>query len=262
VAAFLFQLTLINYQTSMIMNDVFHKIKVNLYENFLTENPNDYSAKVISERTLNVKEICQTAVRRGGAPSTAEAMEHNVALFLKEMAWQLMDGYAVNTGYFTANAQVRGVFDSRSETFDPAKHAVLFRFNQGDILRKEIPNVKVQVMGVGESGIVISHVVDTKTGSVNDLITPGGTLKIKGGKLRIAGENPQVGVSFEDEAGNTVRVEERDVVVNNPSELILQIPVLTAGRYQLTICTQFGGNSKQFLKEPRTAVFEKILTVE
>ena len=101
------------------MENVLHKIKVNLYENYLTDNPNDYSAKVCSERTLGVKEICKTAVKRGGAASTAEAMEHNVGLFLKEMAYQLMDGYSVNTGYFTANAQVRGVFGSSNENFNP-----------------------------------------------------------------------------------------------------------------------------------------------
>ena len=105
---------------------------------------------------------------------------------------------------------------------------------------------------------MISHVVDIKTGSVNDLLTPGGTLKIKGGKLKIAGDNPQVGVFFEDEAGNTVKIDERDIVVNNPSELIVQIPPLTAGRYQLTICTQFSG-SATLLKEPRTAVLKKSL---
>ena len=77
---------------------------------------------------------------------------------------------------------------------------VLFRFNQGDTLRKEIPNIAVQVMGVGEIGIIISHVVDQKTGSVNDLLTPGGTLKIRGGKLKIAGDHPDAGVIFEDEA--------------------------------------------------------------
>ena len=60
------------------MEEVLHKIKVNLYENYLTDNPDDFSARVISECTLNVKEICRTAVGRGGAPSTAEAMEHNV----------------------------------------------------------------------------------------------------------------------------------------------------------------------------------------
>lgn len=36
------------------MENVFHKIKANLYPNLLTEDPNDFSAKVISERSLNV----------------------------------------------------------------------------------------------------------------------------------------------------------------------------------------------------------------
>lgn len=243
------------------MDDVLHKIRVNLYENFLTEDPNDYSAKVISERTLNVKEICKTAVKRGGAPTTAEAMEHNVMLFLKEMGYQLMDGFAVNTGYFVANAQVRGVFNSANEHFDPQKHAVLFRFNQGDVLRKEIPNMAVQIMGVGESGIFISHVVDSKSGSVNDLITPGGTLKIKGGRLKIAGDNPHVGVFFESEAGEVFQVERKDIIVNNPSELIVEVPHLRPGMsYRLIIRTQFIGSSN-LLKEPREKEFEKVLIV-
>ena len=241
------------------MSDVRHKIKVNLYENFLTEDPNDLTAKVVSERTLTVRELCQTAVKRGGAPSTAEAMEHNVTLFLKEMAYQLMDGFGINTEYFTANAQVRGVFRSRNETFDPKKHSVLFRFNQGAHLRKEIPNIQVQVMGMGETGIIISHVVDAKTGSVNDLITPGGTLKIRGGKLKIAGDHPQVGVSFENEAGVATQVEPNDLIVNNPSELIVHVPALPAGRYQLAICNQYSVGA--MLKEPRTTVYDKILTV-
>ena len=70
--------------------------------------------------------------------------------------------------------------------------------------------------------------VDTKTGSINDLVTHGGTPKIKGGKLKIAGNYSQVGISFEDEAGNIARVDERNIMVNNPSELIVQIPPLTA----------------------------------
>jgi hypothetical protein len=240
--------------------DVRHKIKVNLYENFLTDNPDELTAKVISERTLNIREICRAATGRGGAPSTAEAMEHNVSLFLKEMAYQLMDGYSVNTGFFTANAQVRGVFHNRNEKFNPAKHSVLFRFNQGDTLRRELGNIDVQVMGMGETGIVVSHVVDVKTGSVNDLITPHGTLKIKGGKMKIAGENPQAGVYFENEQGEAVKVDVRDMIVNNPSELIVHIPQLAPGKYRLVIRTQYSG-SGTLLKEPRMNVYEKIFTV-
>ena len=243
------------------MDSVLNRIKVALYENFLTDDPNDLSAKVISERSLGIAEICRTAVNRGKAPTTPEAMQHNVEMFLKEMAFQLMNGFSVNTGYFTANAQVRGVFSHGREQFDPRKHSVLFRFNQGDILRKEIPKIAVQVVGKGESGIIISHVQDKKTGSVNDLITPGGALRIRGGKLKIAGANPDVGVYFEGDDGKRHKVGERDFIVNNPSELIVEIPQLTPGAYKLVISTQFSGSSTP-LKEMRTAVYERIFTVQ
>ena len=241
------------------MSDILHNIKVRLYENYLTDKPDELTAKVISERTLNVRQICLAAVNRGGASTTADAMEHNTMLFLKEMAYQLKDGYSVNTEYFTASAQVRGVFNNAKEQFDPQKHSILFRFNQGATLRKEIANIAVQVTGMGETGIVISHVVDAKTGSVNDLITPGGSLKIRGGKLKITGEHPDVGVAFVDEAGVAVRVEQRDVVVNNPSELMVHIPGLAPGKYRLSICNQYAVSA--LLKEPRTTVYDKVLTV-
>ena len=242
------------------MEDLHHLIEVKLHKNHLTENPNDLTARVVTDITVDVADICKSAVSRAKSPTTVEAMEHNVGLFLKEMAYLMLDGYSVNTGYFTANVQIRGTFDNKDEKFDPKKHSILFRFNQGVLLRKEIPNVKVNVTGMADTGIEISHVVDSKTGSVNDLLTPGGTLKIKGGKLKIAGDSAEVGVFFEDEAGNAAQVEMRDIIVNNPSELLVQIPDLAAGRYQLVVRTQF--TNSVLLKEPRTTVYEKPLTVQ
>ena len=242
------------------MDGVMNTIKVVLYENLLTDDPNDLTAKVVSERTLGVKEICKTAVDRGKAPTTPEAMEHNVNLFFREMAFQLMNGFGVSTGWFTAIAQVRGVFANQMEKFDPKKHVILFRFNQGDLLRKELPKVNVQITGMGDSATVISHVVDKKTGEVNDLITPGGMLKIRGGKLKIAGDNPENGVYFQDEEGNQFKVEHRDIVTNNPSELMVEIPQLIPGKYRLIITTQHTSGGT-LLKTPRTCVYDKILTV-
>jgi hypothetical protein len=96
-----------------------------------------------------VADICRTAVNRAKAPTTPEAMEHNTWIFLREMVCQLMNGFAFNGGYFTASAQRRGVFNSPMQQFNPKKHSVLFRFNQGELLRREIPSVRVQIMGVG-----------------------------------------------------------------------------------------------------------------
>lgn len=241
---------------------VLHKIKAYLYENLLTkDNPNDYIARTVSERSLNVKQICETAVNRGGADVSAAAMEHATTLFLKEMAYQLCDGYSVNTGYFTAGTQIRGVFDSPAETFSSSKHSILFHFNQGEKLRAEIPGIEVNILGVADSACIVLQVTDVKSGSVNDLITPGRNLRITGSKIKVSGDSTANGVFFVNaDTQERVAVEGSDMVSNNPSELIIVIPGLSPGAYTLEVVTQFSGT--QFLKEPRTAVFDKILTVQ
>ena len=237
-----------------------HKIKAYLYDNALTDNPNDFVARVQSERSLNVKDICQTAATRGGADISAASMEHAVNLWLKEMAYLLCDGFSINTGWFTANAHIKGVFDSPNETFNPAKHTLLFDFLQGSQLRKEIDSVEVNILGVADTSLSVAQVTDVKTGSVNDLLTANRNLRIIGSKLKIVGDNAANGIYFVNQTTQArVKVDASDIVYNNPSELVILIPALAAGTYQLEITTQFAGTN--LLKEPRTAVFDKILTV-
>lgn len=55
-------------------------------------------------------------------------------------------------------------------------------------------------------------------------------------------------------------VEASDIVTNNPSELIIVIPALAAGTYSIEVVTQYAQGS--LIKEPRTATFDKTLTVQ
>ncbi|MPT31965.1 MAG: hypothetical protein E2600_09945 [Chryseobacterium sp.] len=170
------------------MPDILHKIKAYLYDNTLTkDNPNDLIARTVSERSLSVQDICQAAVQRGGSDVSASAMTHAVELFLSEMAYQLCDGYSVNTGYFTASTTVRGVFDSPSETFNKDKHSVLFQFNQGEKLRAEVPNIQVDILGVAGASAAILQVTDMPRGSVNYMLTPSRHLKVSGSKDQAGG---------------------------------------------------------------------------
>jgi hypothetical protein len=103
---------------------VLHTIKVWLFDNQLTEDQNDLAARVSAERTLSVREICTSAVERGGADINAAAMEHTVELFHKEMAYRLCDGFSVNTGWYNASTHIKGAFTSPTDVFDPARHTV------------------------------------------------------------------------------------------------------------------------------------------
>lgn len=244
------------------MATILHKIKAYLYDNFLTkDNPNDFTARTVSERSLSVQDICNAAVSRGGADVSASAMAHATELFLKEMAYQLCDGYSVNTGYFTASTTIRGVFDNPSETYNPEKHSILFQFNQGEKLRAEIPTIEVNILGMAEAASAILQVKDIKTGSVNDLLTPNRNLKIIGSKIKIAGEASTNGVFFINTTTlERTALEASDLVTNNPSELLIIIPTLVEGTYNLEVVTQYAGS--QLLKEARVAKFDKILTVQ
>jgi hypothetical protein len=98
---------------------------------------------------------------------------------------------------------------------------------------------------------------------VNDLLTPNRNLRIKGYKLKLAGDNPAVGVCFVNQAtSERVKVEASEIVTNNPAELIIVTPVLVAGTYSLEVASQFSGSSNSLLKEPRTSVLDKVLTVQ
>lgn len=234
-----------------------------MYHNALTESPYDYIARVSAERSLSIKDICESAASRGGADVSASAMEHATNLFFKEMGYRLCDGFAVNTGWFSAAPHIKGVFNAPNDHFDPTRHRVLFEMQQGVELRKELSLVQVDMLGLAESGMYIAQVLDVKTGSINDILTPNRNLKISGHKIKVAGDNGLNGIYFIAESDSTTtQVDVSEIVTNNPSELVIVIPALAAGAYRLEVTTQFSGSGGVILKEPRSVTFDHLLTVQ
>jgi hypothetical protein len=188
-------------------------------------------------------------------------MKINVEFFFKEMTYLLKDGFSVNTGYFHVTPHIKGVFRSILEKFNFAKHVLCFLFTQGEIMRKGADEVEVEITGVGEVGLLIVEVKDVKTGSVNDRITPNRNLRIKGDKLKLMGDKPDVGVYFINEATEEeIKVEADEIVDNKPSELVIVTPELAPGVYSLKVVTQFTAGATP-LKEPRETIFDKTLNV-
>ena len=127
-----------------------HKIRAELYDNLLTEDPNDFAARVIADKPLTSKDVCNYAAQRGGADISAKAMEHAVDLYLSEMAYLLCNGFTVSTGIFSVRPKIKGVFNKATEQFNPEKHKISFDFNQGLRLRRELANVNVEITGVSK----------------------------------------------------------------------------------------------------------------
>ena len=109
----------------------------------------------------------------------------------------------------------------------------------------------------------VGFVHDVKSNTTNEKITRGGTVKITGHNLKIAGLSSSIGIVFisREDPEAVYRVPIVDIIVNNPSELMVVAPQMTVGEpVVLKITTQYASGGKN-LKDPRSFTFEKELTV-
>jgi hypothetical protein len=231
-----------------------------LEENVLTAAPGDFRAQVVNLRSHTQEDIIDR-VMKIGAGLTRSDIAAVLEAEKQVIADIIAEGEAVNTELFNAFPSIQGVFTAAEESLDPARHTVRINVNPGIVLRHAARDIKTRKAAAPPAGTLITSVTDIRTGSVNGTLTPGRDIKISGHKLKIAGDDPSVGLFFVPLSGGgaAVAVDPQDIVVNNPSELLAVIPALSAGDWQVRVVTQYAAG--KHLKTPRSATFEKPLTV-
>lgn len=242
------------------MTTIYHTLQAYLYQNHLTDDDDSYYARIAANRSLSFDEICESAVSRGGSSLSVEHIKSGTTAFLEEAKFLLCDGYSLNTDWLNAYIKVVGSFDKPHDTFDTDRHEIKFVLRPGTSLRDELSATTVEIQGLADTEPYIDQVVDVYTGSVNSTLTPNRILRIVGDKLKVDGSDSTIGVYFVSTTdGTTTRVEDADVVRNNPSELEVMIPELSADSYNVRIISQY--SRSQLLNSPRTIDFGKSLTV-
>jgi hypothetical protein len=243
-------------------NEVLHRVRVKLHPNYLPKVEGAYIARTASEASLTIEEVCAAGKSRGGFTGSYDDFVEHVHQFLGEAAYQLCDGFAVNMGYFSVHPNVGGTFDKATEGHDTGKHPVTFRFRTRAPLRALAEHIVVEVEGLADSSGYIDEFIDVTTEAVNETLTPGGMFNVSGHKIKVAGDNPDIGAYFVSAADPAVRVKAAGHLAENAAHrLIGIIPIsLTPGAYTLEIVTQYthGGS---LLKEPRIITFAPQLTV-
>jgi hypothetical protein len=243
------------------VNEVLHRIRVKLYPNYLPGVQGAYIARTDNEASLTIEQVCAALKNRGGFTGSYDDLVEHVRQFLDETAYQLCDGFAVNTGYYSLHPNVGGTFDRTTEGHDEGKHPVTFRFRTRAPLRSLAEHIEIQVEGLADVTGYIDEFIDVTTEAINEALTPGGMFSLSGHKIKVEGDNPEVGVYFVSAADASQRVKvSGHLAENTAAKVIGMIPALTAGAYQLEIVTQYthGGNQ---LKEPRVITFAGELTV-
>jgi hypothetical protein len=243
------------------VNEVLRRIRVKLRPNYLPNGEGAYIAFTDNKATLSVEETCASLKNRGGFTGNYDGLVEHVKQYFGEAAYQLCDGFAINTGCFSIHPNVGGTFDKVTEGRDAKKHPVTFRFRVRAPLRALAEHIVVEVEGIVNAQGYIDEFVDINTEAVNEALTPGGMFGIAGHKIKIAGEAPETGVYFISEADPAARVKVGGHLAENvASKVIGTTPALGAGKWKAEIKTRFGGSGKD-LKNTRVIESAFVLSV-
>jgi hypothetical protein len=223
-------------------------LEYSLELNELTTNLDDMRAKTMNVVSRNQSAVIDRILQAGAGLTRSDVL--SVLEAEKQVIYAMLaDGEAVTTDLFNASPGIQGVFTGAEDSFDPKRHRVKIHLSEGAGLRKVEAQVKTKKVLPTQTGAFIASVTDVKSGSVNNLLTPGRPLRIYGSKLKIKGAD-----------GVEIKVDATDMVENKPSEVIVMIPALAAGEWTLRLTTQFSGSGTD-AKKPHTAEFGAVLTV-
>jgi hypothetical protein len=238
-----------------------HIWKIWLRMNFLTQDvENDYSGEVSTMgNTLKNEDIASRIVLE-----RSELRYETILSILNERDGIVLDsvlgGSSVQDGVMHISPSVSGLWVGADRTIDPTRQKPTVSISPTAALREGLTGVKMEILGLKDSGAYIGLVTDAASKATDGHITPNGIVVISGDKLRIAPlDSNELGVFFVDENGQRTQVTQ--ISQNDPKRLTLLAPPLSAGTYTLQVVTRFS-NGSTLLKVARTIVYETPITVE
>jgi hypothetical protein len=236
---------------------ILHNLEVKLFHNYFPNIEGKYVARIKTNRTVNVKDICQIMVTRAGFDGSMDTLNDYVNQFLDEVAYQICDGFTANLGYFSLKPRIGGTFNSVNEAHDHKKHPISFTFTILSKLRSLISSINVYVDGLADVGGYIDEFEDMEEHSVSTYFVPGNVCAVHGSKIKVEGDNPDCGLYIIPLQPATVTgpapapVKVPRIIENHPSRITFVFPATGYMENKIRIITQYSGG-KTPLANPRT----------
>ena len=234
---------------------------VELHDLAITERKDDRSGRIVKTKSLKLDDLVKIAVSRR-TDLNASTLRSSFELLCDVAEEQLTNGASIDFVLVHLSLGVEGVFIGDNARWDNSIHRLKVTANPTTRLREFVKRVTAIVRGMASSGVAINMVTDVVSGEVNTSITPGGAVNVTGSKMKIAGDNPACGITLTNETDGTVTlIAATAIAINEPSKITFVAPAaLPAGDYKLSITTQYSTGTR-LLTEPRTYIFDYILTV-
>lgn len=232
-------------------------LQYSLIENLLTERADDYTAQPQPFRSYDKEELITRMLDKGTSATRTDVLSI-LNLYEETIVTVIKEGDTVNTPLFNTSFSVSGVFEGAVDTFDGNRHKLNVNLSKGTLLRDVETIVTLEKTETITPQPHILEVKDSISGKVNEILTPGGVVEVRGNSIRIVGENADCGLWFVPETGDPIKAQV--LVQNKPSVVIAMIPMLPVGTYSIKIVTQYSGSI--VLKTSKTCTFRRTLIID
>jgi hypothetical protein len=207
-----------------------------LYQNNLSDDPNDYMARIRARGTIDLEGVIEHMIRYEGSTASMGDALSTLEDFFSAIENLLLLGFNVVTPSANYHLGMKGTFDGEDDVFDPDRHQVVCNISTGVRLRRTLrKGVQVNKILVDLPGPRPLVYTDTNSGTRNSVLTPGGIGKLTGDRLKFDPDDPEVGIFFAS-AGDETRVE--FVSESLPTKVHFLVPELPPGDYTLLARTR------------------------
>jgi hypothetical protein len=233
-----------------------HVTDVVAHESHLKGSEGLFILQTKNNQILPVGDVCASAKENGRFSGNVEEMIEHVVIFFREVVHLLRDGYGVNlAGLIELFLNIGGTIKTPNAPLDPKENPVTLRTRLLHGAAMLVQGIIVRNWGLAPATARIDQITDSKTKTINDVITPNSPFTLEGALIKITGTSTtsdRIGVSFVSTGAPSTEVGvTENLVLNDPTKVIGVTPNLPSGKtWKIKIRTKYSGSGKE-LKETR-----------
>jgi hypothetical protein len=247
------------------VKDVIHKVTAKFVHAFLPEAKKPYNLRAVFQPELDIHGIASKA-EVYNVKTDPKVIEDGFVGACELIYYLAADGYKIKTPLFNLRIRLPGEYEGAETSLNEGLYPEV-RMQSAAPFREYIRNkVGVQVDGVDQSEGLIAETVDEYTSQLDEVMTIGNLLTIRGYGLKIEGDDEhtdEVGLWFDN--GQNPPIKAEIIAVNEPRTLKTIVPATlgVGGEYTLKVVTQSSAKSRgAMLKNIREVRSDFKLTVQ
>ncbi|MFN8256803.1 MAG: DNA-binding domain-containing protein [Bacteroidales bacterium] len=205
-----------------------------LHLNLMTPDPLDCRAVVVNRTNYHIEDVVKQITGEG---SILKETECNAVInaFMKRIGTNLAEGISFQSEYFNVGIEISGVFTNDKDKFDPERHVVYPNLIPGKAWKESLASAKLEKQIPEENKPKPESLVDLKSKTNDQMLTPGGMAELMGQMLKIDETVPDEGIYLIAVNGG-LETKVTYLYANYPKNLQFEVPAsLVAGDYKIEI---------------------------